>query len=44
MCTKLPAVFAAGDIRSKNFRQIVNAAGEGATAELSTEHYLGNLV
>ena len=44
MCTKLPGVFAAGDIRSKNFRQIVNAAGEGATAELSAEHYLGNLV
>jgi thioredoxin reductase (NADPH) len=44
MCTKLPGVFAAGDIRSKNLRQIVNAAGEGATAELSAEHYLGNLV
>jgi len=44
MCTKLPGVFAAGDIRSKNFRQIVNAAGEGATAELSAEQYLGNLV
>ena len=44
MCTRLPGVFAAGDIRSKNFRQIVNAAGEGATAELSAEHYLGNLV
>ncbi len=44
MCTKLPGVFAAGDIRSKNFRQIINAAGEGATAELSAEHYLGNQV
>ena len=44
MCTRLPGVFAAGDIRSKNYRQIVNAAGEGATAELSAEHYLGNLV
>ena len=44
MYTKLPGVFAAGDIRSKNFRQIVNAAGEGATAELSAEHYLGNQV
>jgi thioredoxin reductase (NADPH) len=44
MCTKLPGVFAAGDIRSKNVRQIVNAAGEGATAELSAEHYLGNQV
>ncbi len=40
MRTSLPGVFAAGDIRSKNFRQIVNAAGEGATAELSAEHYL----
>ena len=43
MQTDLPGVFAAGDIRSKNFRQIVNAAGEGAVAELSAEHYLGNL-
>ena len=44
MRTKVPGVFAAGDIRSKNFRQIVNAAGEGATAELSAEQYLGNQV
>ncbi len=43
MRTNLPGVFAAGDIRSKNFRQIVNAAGEGASAELSAEHYLVNL-
>lgn len=43
MKTNLPGVFAAGDIRSKNFRQIVNAAGEGAAAELSAEHYLANL-
>ncbi|XOF34469.1 MAG: thioredoxin-disulfide reductase [Candidatus Electrothrix sp. YB6] len=43
MCTRLAGVYAAGDIRSKNFRQIVNAAGEGATAELSAEHYLSNL-
>jgi thioredoxin reductase (NADPH) len=43
MRTSLPGVFAAGDIRSKSFRQIVNAAGEGATAELSAEHYLANL-
>ncbi len=42
MKTKLPGVFAAGDIRSKSFRQIVTAAGEGATAELSAEHYLTN--
>lgn len=43
MCTKLPGVYAAGDIRSKKFLQIINAAGEGATAELSAEHYLSNL-
>lgn len=43
MRTSLPGVFAAGDIRSKSFRQIVNAAGEGATAELSAEHYLAGL-
>ena len=42
MRTKLPGVFAAGDIRSKNFRQIVTAAGEGATAALSAEHYLSS--
>lgn len=43
MRTNLPGVYAAGDIRSKLFRQIINAAGEGANAELSTEHYLGTL-
>lgn len=43
MRTSIPGVFAAGDIRSKSFRQIVNAAGEGATAELSAEHYLAGL-
>ncbi len=42
MCTHLPGVYAAGDIRSKNSRQIINAAGEGATAELSAEHYISN--
>jgi thioredoxin reductase (NADPH) len=42
MCTPLPGIYAAGDIRSKNSRQIINAAGEGATAELSAEHYISN--
>ncbi|MGE4559202.1 MAG: thioredoxin-disulfide reductase [Desulfobulbus sp.] len=41
MATSIPGVFAAGDIRSKRFRQIVNAAGEGAVAELSVERHLG---
>lgn len=43
MRTNLPGVFAAGDIRSKKFRQVINAAGDGATAELSAEHYLAGL-
>ncbi len=43
MQTSIAGVFAAGDIRSKQFRQIINAAGEGATAELSAERYLTNL-
>ncbi len=42
MATRLAGVYVAGDIRSKNVRQIINAAGEGATAELSAEHFLGN--
>lgn len=42
MATTIPGVYAAGDIRSKRSRQIITAAGEGAVAELSAEHYLGN--
>jgi thioredoxin reductase (NADPH) len=41
--TTVPGVMAAGDIRSKEVRQIINAAGEGATAVLAAEHYLTNL-
>lgn len=40
--TAVPGVFAAGDIRSKEVRQIINAAGEGATAVLAAEHYLNS--
>ncbi len=40
MRTAVDGVFAAGDIRSKNVRQVINAAGEGATAVLSAEEYL----
>ncbi|RPH41934.1 MAG: thioredoxin-disulfide reductase [Desulfobulbaceae bacterium] len=41
--TSIPGVMAAGDIRSKAVRQIVNAAGEGATAVLAAETYLQSL-
>ncbi|HHB76453.1 MAG TPA: thioredoxin-disulfide reductase, partial [Desulfobulbus sp.] len=40
MQTSIAGVYAAGDIRSKNFRQIVNAVGEGANAEISAEQFL----
>ncbi|RLB41231.1 MAG: thioredoxin-disulfide reductase [Deltaproteobacteria bacterium] len=42
METSVPGVFAAGDIRSKNLRQISTAVGEGATAAFSAEKYLEN--
>lgn len=38
--TCIPGVMAAGDICSKDVRQIVNAAGEGAVAVLAAEKYL----
>ncbi len=41
--TEVQGVMAAGDIRSKEVRQIINAAGEGATAVLAAEQYLTNL-
>ncbi len=44
MRTAVPGVMAAGDIRSKDVRQIINAAGEGATAVLAAEHYLNSTI
>lgn len=40
MRTNIPGVMAAGDIRHKEVRQVVNAAGEGAVAEQAVEEYL----
>ncbi len=40
MRCNLPGVFAAGDIRAKNCRQIITAAGDGATAANSAHAYL----
>ncbi|MBS3970543.1 MAG: FAD-dependent oxidoreductase, partial [Clostridia bacterium] len=39
--TNLPGVFAAGDIREKFLRQVSTAVGDGATAAMSAERYLG---
>ncbi len=38
--TSVAGVYAAGDIRSKMMRQVVNACGEGANAVIAAEHYL----
>ena len=41
--TTIPGIMAAGDICSKEVRQIVNAAGEGAVAVLAAERFLQNM-
>ena len=43
METSVPGVYAAGDIRSKPWRQISTAVGEGATASFHAERYLEDL-
>lgn len=44
METKLPGIFAAGDIREKTLRQIVTATGDGSIAARSAQHYVEELV
>ena len=39
--TNIDGVFAAGDVRTKTFRQIVTAVADGATAVHKAEEYLG---
>jgi len=40
MRTSIPGIFAVGDVRSKPFRQIAEAVGEGAIAALAVSKYL----
>jgi thioredoxin reductase (NADPH) len=40
METKIPGIFAAGDVRHNSARQVITAAGDGATAAISTERFL----
>jgi thioredoxin reductase (NADPH) len=43
MLTSAAGIFAAGDCRSKQFRQVVTAAGDGANAIYSAELYVDEL-
>jgi len=40
METGVPGIFAAGDIRSNSIRQVIAAAGDGATAAIYAERYI----
>lgn len=44
METKVPGIFAAGDIREKTLRQIVTATGDGSIAAQTAQHYIEELL
>lgn len=44
METKIPGIFAAGDVREKMLRQIVTATGDGSIAAQSAQHYVEELL
>jgi thioredoxin reductase (NADPH) len=43
MATEYPGIFAAGDVRSKLWRQISTAVGDGSVAAIAAENYLEEL-
>ena len=43
METKIPGIFAAGDIIKKDIYQIITAASDGSIAALSAKKYIKNL-
>jgi len=43
METKIPGIFAAGDVREKTLRQIVTATGDGSVAAQAAQHYIEEL-
>ena len=40
MSSSVPGIFAAGDVRSKQLKQIATAVGDGATAAMAAEKYV----
>jgi len=43
MCTEIPGLYAAGDVRATPFRQVVVAAGEGAVASHCAAQYIDEI-
>jgi thioredoxin reductase (NADPH) len=43
MKTSIEGLFACGDVRKKLLRQVITAAGEGATAAFAAQHYIERL-
>jgi len=43
MRTSIEGIFACGDVRKKALRQVVTAAGDGAAAAFSAEHYIDRI-
>lgn len=43
MHTKVPGIFAAGDVREKTLRQVVTATGDGSIAAQAAQHYVEEL-
>ncbi len=43
METEVPGIYAAGDIRAGSIRQVVSAAGDGATAAIAAERFISSV-
>ncbi|MEH7350020.1 thioredoxin-disulfide reductase [Gottfriedia acidiceleris] len=43
METRVPGIFAAGDVREKTLRQVVTATGDGSIAAQAVQHYIEEL-
>lgn len=43
MCTNIPGVYAAGDIRVKSLRQVITAAADGAIAAVQCEKHIAQM-
>ncbi|PGM56831.1 thioredoxin-disulfide reductase [Bacillus sp. AFS053548] len=44
METRVPGIFAAGDVREKTLRQVVTATGDGSIAAQAVQHYIEELI